>query len=118
MPMQAYPWTMLNTTSSWTTTFNSSGMYAWALVRFSLSGLPSAKDLRVALDGHNLHWAPRKDIGVDRWHYDIKLDVPLEGGEHTLNFTLMTKEREGEAQLCSVEVLEFGDEDECVASRR
>ena len=114
MPMQAYPWTLLNTSTSWTTSFNSSGTYAWSLVRFSLSGLPHADDLRVELDGHNLHWKPRKDIGIDRWHYDIKLDRPLTLGEHTVNFTLLTKGREGDAQLCSVEILEFGDEDECV----
>ena len=114
MPMQAYPWTMLNASASWTTTFNSSGAYAWALVRFSLSGLPRPDDLRVALDGHDLGWTPRADIGVDRWHYDIKLKKPLKEGEHALNFTLLNAKREGEAQLCSVEILEFGDESEFV----
>lgn len=118
MPLQAYPWTMLNTSASWTTSFNSSGAYAWSLVRFSLSGIPHAKDIIVALDGRDLHWKPRADIGVDRWHYDIRLDKPLTGGEHMLNFTLLTEAREGEAQLCNVEILEFGDEDEYVLSNR
>lgn len=112
MPMQAYPWTLLNTSQSWSTTFNSSGTYAWHLVRFSLSGLPDKDDLRVELDGEDLGWVPRADIGVDRWHYDIKLNRTLKGGEHNVSFTLRNKDREGEGQLCSVEVLEFGTEDE------
>ncbi|KAI0824018.1 IgA peptidase M64-domain-containing protein [Trametes gibbosa] len=116
MPMQAYPWTLLNTSQSWSTTFNSSGRYAWHLVRFSLSGLPEKDDLRMELDGKDLGWVPRGDIGVDRWHYDIKLNRTLEGGEHQVKFTLKNKKREGEAQLCSVEVLEFGDETEFVST--
>ncbi|KAI0373796.1 hypothetical protein BV20DRAFT_962379 [Pilatotrama ljubarskyi] len=114
MPMQAYPWTLLNTSMPWSTKFNSSGTYAWHLVRFSLSGLPEKEDLRVELDGHDLGWVPRADIGIDRWHYDIKLNHTLKGGEHEVRFRLRNGEREGEAQLCSVEVLEFGDEDEFV----
>ncbi|KAL1946047.1 hypothetical protein VTO73DRAFT_15174 [Trametes versicolor] len=114
MPLQAYPWTLLNTSEPWATAFNSSGTYAWHLVRFSLSGLPEKDDLRVELDGHDLGWVPRADIGVDRWHYDIKLNRTLEGGEHNVSFTLRNAKRKGEAQLCSVEVLEFGDEDEFV----
>ncbi|KAI0351405.1 hypothetical protein OH77DRAFT_1429702 [Trametes cingulata] len=116
MPMQAYPWTLLNTSTPWSTKFNSSGTYAWHLVRFSLSGLPEKDDLRVELDGENLGWVPRADIGIDRWHYDIKLNRTLKGGEHEVEFTLQNGKREGVAQLCSVEVLEFGDEDEFVAT--
>ncbi|TFK63127.1 hypothetical protein BDN72DRAFT_776248, partial [Pluteus cervinus] len=51
MPFQQYTWTMLNTSSSWTTSFNSAGTYDWFLLRISLSGLPLATDLRVSLDG-------------------------------------------------------------------
>ncbi|KAI0718188.1 IgA peptidase M64-domain-containing protein [Cerioporus squamosus] len=116
MPLQDYAWTMLNTSASWSTKFNSSGTYAWHLVRFSLSGIPDAKDLTVELDGTDLGWVPRGDIGVDRWHYDIKINETLEGGEHEVKFTLKSKEREGEAQLCSVEILEFGDESEFVST--
>ncbi|KAI0655583.1 IgA peptidase M64-domain-containing protein [Cubamyces menziesii] len=116
MPMQAYPWTLLNTSTAWSTTFNSSGTYAWHLVRFSLSGLPEKEDMRVELDGKDLGWTPRADIGVDRWHYDIKLNRTLEGGEHEVKFVLKNAKREGDAQLCSVEVLEFGDETEFVAT--
>ncbi|KAI0630008.1 IgA peptidase M64-domain-containing protein [Trametes polyzona] len=116
MPMQAYPWTLLNASRPWSTRFNSSGTYAWHLVRFSLSGLPEKGDLRVELDGKDLGWVPHADIGVDRWHYDVKLNKTLKGGEHEVKFTLRNEAREGVAQLCSVEVLEFGDEDEFVAT--
>ncbi|KAI0770580.1 IgA peptidase M64-domain-containing protein [Fomes fomentarius] len=116
MPLQDYAWTLLNASSAWSTTFNSSGMYAWHLVRFSLSGLPDEADLRVELDGKDLGWVPRKDIGVDRWHYDIKINETLKEGEHEVKFVLRNGEREGEAQLCSVEVLEFGDESEFVST--
>ncbi|TFK93297.1 hypothetical protein K466DRAFT_478926 [Polyporus arcularius HHB13444] len=116
MPLQDYAWTMLNTSAAWSTKFNSSGTYAWHIVRFSLSGIPDAKDLIVELDGKDLGWVPRGDIGVDRWHYDIKINKTLKGGEHEVKFSLKNKTREGEAQLCSVEILEFGDESEFVST--
>ncbi|KAI0642979.1 IgA peptidase M64-domain-containing protein [Trametes meyenii] len=116
MPMQAYPWALLNTSAPWSITFNSSGTYTWHLVRFSLSGIPEKDDLRVELDDENLGWVPRINIGVDRWHYDIKLKRTLTAGPHELRFTLLNGAREGAAQLCNVEVLEFGDESEFVAA--
>ncbi|EDR13209.1 uncharacterized protein LACBIDRAFT_230303, partial [Laccaria bicolor S238N-H82] len=112
MPMQAYPWTMLNSSSPWSITFPSSGMYSSHLVRFSLSGLPEKSDLKVEIDGVDLGWVPEPNIGVDRWHYDIHRSGGLRLGEHEIKFTLLEGSREGIAQLCSVEVLEFGDEDE------
>ncbi|KAF5380731.1 hypothetical protein D9757_007158 [Collybiopsis confluens] len=133
MPFQIYPWTLLNTSSPHTSTFVSSGTFPRYLVRFSLSGLPEASDLRVELDGEDLGWKPKVGLGVDRWHYDIKLgngwqardeagagigtreDRGLSGGEHQLSFVLLDKDREGEAQLCSAEILEFGSEDEFVS---
>ncbi|KAJ8523234.1 hypothetical protein ONZ45_g289 [Pleurotus djamor] len=112
MPFQAYPWTILNTTSPWITHFTSSGTYSRHLIRFSLSGLPEASDITVELDGIDLGWVPQEDIGVDRWHYDIHRSTPLTEGTHQLKFTLVNKDREGTAQLCSAEVLEFGSEEE------
>ncbi|GJE91910.1 IgA peptidase M64-domain-containing protein [Phanerochaete sordida] len=110
MPLQTYAWTMLNTSTPWSTNFTSSGLYARHLVRFSLSGLPQAKDLSVRLDGEDLGWVPKPGIGVDRWHYDIYRDEGLAGGAHEVKFTLKEGKREGVAQLCSVEIVEFGDE--------
>lgn len=112
MPFQVYPWTILNTTAPWVLNFTSSGTFSRHLIRFSLSGLPEASDLKVELDGVDLGWVPKEDIGVDRWHYDIYRDEPLSGGTHQVAFTLVNKDREGVAQLCSAEGLEFGNEDE------
>ena len=75
-------------------------------------GIDEADDLLVELDGEDLHWVPRENIGTDRWHYDIKINETLSEGEHELKFTLKNQEREPEAQLCSIEILEFGDESE------
>ena len=112
MPMQVYPWTMLNTTSSWSIKFTSSGDYSRHVVRFSLSGLSQQEDLQVMLDGVDLGWVPKPDIGLDRWHYDIHSPSGLAPGLHELNFTLVNEKKEGVAQLCSAEILEFGNEEE------
>ncbi len=112
MPMQAYPWTLLNTNQSSSVSFVSSGTFFRHIVRFSPSGLPEASDLRVELDGVDLGWVPKDGLGLDRWHYDIHRDGGLSGGKHELKFVLVNQEREGVAQLCSAEILEFGDEDE------
>ncbi|KAH9059979.1 IgA peptidase M64-domain-containing protein [Lactarius vividus] len=112
MPFQAYPWTILNTTAPWRSVFHSSGTYSRHLVRFSLSGLPAAHQLSVRLDGKGLPWAPLPGIGVDRWHYDIQRPDALSSGPHEVVFELLDSEQEGTAQLCSVEILEYGTEDE------
>jgi hypothetical protein len=112
MPMQVYPWTMLNTTSSWSIKFTSSGDYSRHVVRFSLSGLSQQEDLQVVLDGVDLGWVPKPGIGLDRWHYDIHSPKGLAPGFHELNFTLVNEKQEGVAQLCSAEILEFGNEEE------
>ncbi|KAF8143818.1 IgA peptidase M64-domain-containing protein [Mycena galopus ATCC 62051] len=116
MPMQDYAWALLNTSTPWSVTFTSSGAYARHLVRFSLSGLPDVGDLRVELDGADLEWVPRPGIGQDRWLYDIHREGALSAGEHTLSFILLNAEREPRAQMCSTEILEFGDQDEFVST--
>ncbi|KAF8158494.1 IgA peptidase M64-domain-containing protein [Crassisporium funariophilum] len=115
MPMQVYPWTMLNTTSPWSIDFSSSGTYSRHVVRFSLSGIPDSGDIRVEMDGVDLGWVPKPGIGVDRWHYDIHSQEGLAEGDHQLKFTLLNGGREGKAQLCSAETIEFGNETEFVS---
>jgi hypothetical protein len=115
MPMQAYPWTLLNTTQPWTISFLSSGNYARHLIKFSLSGLPDRDDLGILFDSVDLRWTPRKDIGIDRWHYDVYEETSLSAGVHEISFVLKNGALEGSAQLCSVEVLEYGTEAEYVA---
>jgi hypothetical protein len=112
--MQEYAWAMLNTSTPWSTKFTSSGAYSRHLVRFSLSGLPESSDLTVELDDSDLGWTPQESIGLDRWHYDIHSKHGLSLGEHEVKFTLVNGDREGRAQLCSVEIIEFGNEDEFV----
>ncbi|KAJ6460434.1 IgA peptidase M64-domain-containing protein [Mycena vulgaris] len=116
MPMQDYAWALLNTTTPWSVTFESSGAFARHLVRFSVSGLPEQADLKVELDGIDLEWAPRPSIGLDRWHYDVHRAGALSAGPHTLTFTLRNGARMPTAQLCNAEILEFGDESEFVAN--
>ncbi|KAJ6465034.1 IgA peptidase M64-domain-containing protein [Mycena vitilis] len=116
MPMQAYAWTLLNTTTPWSVTFESSGAYARHLVRFSVSGLPEKSDLKVDLDGVDLGWVPHLNIGLDRYHYDVYRDGGLSTGSHTLTFTLLNGDREPAAQMCNAEMLEFGDESEFVST--
>ncbi|KIJ62676.1 hypothetical protein HYDPIDRAFT_30269 [Hydnomerulius pinastri MD-312] len=112
MPMQAYPWTLLDVQKPWSYKFTSSGEYSRHLVKFSLSGIPHAEDLLVYLDGADLGWTPRKDIGVDRWHYDMLFEHGLSEGEHVVEFVLKNGDIQGEAQLCSVEILEYGTQEE------
>jgi hypothetical protein len=113
MPLQEYAWTILNTTSAWTHPFHSQGNFSRYLVKFSLAGIPSGRDMSVQLDGHDLGWVPRADIGVDRWHYNIYVNHSLSKGEHEVKFQLKNAELE-QPQLCSVEVLEYGSEKEYV----
>lgn len=70
------------------------------------------EDLKVTLDGVDLGWEPRQDVGLDRWFYNFYSDVPLSAGKHQLVFSLRNGEREGTAQLCSTEILEYGNKDE------
>ena len=113
MPLQNYAWTLLNTTTPFSQTFKSDGTFSWWLTRFSLSGLPSASDVLVEVDGQDLGWQPHEGIGLDRYFYDIvNKDAALTEGEHEVRFTLRNASLEGQAQLCSVEILEYGSEDE------
>ncbi|KAJ6584529.1 IgA peptidase M64-domain-containing protein [Mycena capillaripes] len=116
MPMQDYAWALLNTTTPWSVTFTSSGTFARHLVRFSVSGLPDAEDLKVHLDGEDLRWAPHPNIGLDRYHYDVYREGGLSGGLHTLTFTLLNGDRQPAAQMCNAEILEFGDESEFIST--
>ncbi|KAF8170940.1 IgA peptidase M64-domain-containing protein [Pholiota molesta] len=115
MAMQAYPWTLLNISTPWAINFTSSGAYSRYSLQFSLSGLPHKQDLRVTLDDVDLRWVPRPDIGMDRWFYNFHFTEPLTPGQHQLKFTLLNGDKQGSAQLCSTEVLEFGTEEEFVS---
>lgn len=84
------------------------------MIRFSLSGLPWTSDITVLLDGADIRWQPRPGVGTDRWHYDILRDERLSMGTHNLTFSLGESAIEGLAQLCSFEVIEYGNSTELV----
>ncbi|PVF99488.1 hypothetical protein CPB86DRAFT_756598 [Serendipita vermifera] len=111
-PLQAYPWTLLNKTVPHTSHFNSSGTYSSHMLRFSLSGIPRKSDLKILLDNEDVNWTPRPDLKMDRWHYDIPRDQALSAGPHNLTFRLGETAVEGQAQLCSLEIIEYGNSQE------
>ncbi|KAL1748170.1 IgA peptidase M64-domain-containing protein [Schizophyllum fasciatum] len=112
MPLQNYAWALLNASAPFAQAFTSPGTYASWLARFSLSGIPAAADARVEVDGRDLGWAPHEGIGMDRYFYDVRGEGPLREGEHEVRFTLLNASLEGAAQLCSVEIIEYGDAEE------
>lgn len=116
MPMQAYPWTLLNTTTPWSVSFSSAGTYERYSIQFSLAGIPNKGDLRVTLDDVDLGWEPRTGVGMDRWFYNYFSSVNLSPGTHELKFYLLNGESQGAAQLCSAEILEYGSEEESAHS--
>ena len=112
MPIQAYPWTLLNTSRSWSQNFSSAGTYATHLLQLSVSGMTASSDLKVEIDGDDVGWEINPAVGVDRYIYNIPIDTALAAGQHEVKFTLLNEEIEGSAQLCNLEVLEYGDEEE------
>ncbi|CCA71389.1 hypothetical protein PIIN_11860 [Serendipita indica DSM 11827] len=115
-PLQAYPWTILNASTPYTALFDSSGLFSWHMVRFSLSGFPKKHDLTVLLDGENIGWEPRPDIGMDRWHYDIKRQKALLPGQHNLTFSVAEDAQVSQGQLCSFEIIEYGNSSEVTSA--
>lgn len=108
MPIQAYPWSMLNVSRSWTQDFHSAGIYDSHLLQFSISGVTASSDLRVLIDGKDLGWEVNPVVGLDRWIYKMEFDDALAPGRHTLEFALDNEEAEGRAQLCNLQILEYG----------
>ncbi|KAI1102437.1 IgA peptidase M64-domain-containing protein [Jackrogersella minutella] len=110
MPLQAYPWTLLNTTQGWSQNFTSAGSYASHLLQLSVSGMTASSDLRVEIDGKDVGWQINTEVGVDRYIYNMKMDSALGPGEHEVKFTLLNGDIEGKAQLCNLEILEYDEE--------
>lgn len=112
MPIQAYPWTLLNATKGWSQKFNSAGTYDSFLLQFSISGVLASDDLLVELDGKDVGWEVNEEVGLDRWIYSMKFDEALASGQHEISFTLLSEELEGSAQLCNLEIVEYGAQPE------
>ncbi|KAF9524098.1 IgA peptidase M64-domain-containing protein [Crepidotus variabilis] len=112
MPLLDYPWATLNTSTPWKVNFESSGDYHRYQVQFSVASLPNRGDLKVTLDGSPIDWVPKDGVGLDRWFYAFNFNEGLKNGTHTVQFELLNSEWNGKAQLASVEVVEYGNEDE------
>lgn len=128
MPLQLYPWKYLTDAGApFRASFYASGTFSRYSILFSVSGAAQKSDLIILLDGRNVEFNPRKDIGRDRWHYEIhssRFALPrnldsqaqtsghLEEGTHEIEFRLGPTAQSGQVQLCSVEIIEFGDEEE------
>ncbi|KAI0014013.1 IgA peptidase M64-domain-containing protein [Xylariaceae sp. FL0662B] len=110
MPIQAYPWTLLNTSQRWSQTFTSAGTYDTHLLQVSVSGVTASSDLRFEIDGEDVGWEVNPAVGADRYIYNMKVDEGLTPGEHELTLTLLNEELQGNAQLCNLEVIEYGSE--------
>jgi hypothetical protein len=110
--IQEYPWANLEY-GSYTIPFESSGNYKRWLLRFSISGASQDDSVRVFLDGKKLTW---KSCGhEDRCFYDIKEKHGLSKGKHELTFVAgkdLTISKKIASQLCSVNLNEYGDEDD------
>ncbi|KAJ1302413.1 hypothetical protein OPQ81_002731 [Rhizoctonia solani] len=108
VPLLVYPWTMLNKSTPWSTNFTTDGTFDSAILRVSLSGIPDGSHLGISLDETIIAWRTNPEIGVDRWFYDIPIGK-LQNGTHEVKFALQERGKEGLAQLCSVEVIEYGN---------
>lgn len=115
-----YPWQDL-AFGSQTFNFTSDGLFSrWELV-FTVSGCPETDSLRVFLDGQELPWSPNKPHGAersdgatfDRQFYIFRnMTAGLTPGSHSLVFESGFAPAPGHPirQLCSVELLEYGSE--------
>ncbi len=112
--MAAYggPNAMLLRDEDFTVKFTSSGTFSRYALRLDLSGLPTKEDLIVSIDGEDMKWEPKEDLGIDRWHYTIHRDYPLSAGNHDLVIHLQASGNETISRLYSYEILEFGDDKE------
>ena len=98
------------------------GTYPSNLIRFSISGIPESDQLSVLLDGNDLGWRVKEGIGMDRYFYEFwRMEDAfgesegLSEGEHEIEFVLNYPAADGiwsGPQLCSVEVLEYGNANE------
>ncbi|KAL7414016.1 IgA peptidase M64-domain-containing protein [Mrakia frigida] len=118
-PLQVYPWQDLSK-SSFTTTFSTKGfeVYPRTMLRFSVAGMRSSKEMLVYLDGKLVEWSiPDGWLGsLDRAWIEVRDPSGLGGleeGSHELNFVLQSrglpplKTKDLVRMICSVEVTEY-----------
>jgi hypothetical protein len=96
----------------------SSGKFASFAVHFTISGFKAGSELSVFVDNQSIDWVPHPNIGVDRWEYSIPVALPLSVGTHSLMFELSDAADEDITRLWRFEVIEYGDDNECVVFSR
>ncbi|KAJ9106946.1 hypothetical protein QFC20_003955 [Naganishia adeliensis] len=116
--VQQYPWFDLSN-RSYTVRFEDHGeAYPTALLRFSVSGIPTEHRLMVKLDGEEVKYEFSKDHrgSLDRTWVQIELEHGLRGvqsktSRHCLEFTASAASEKVRPMLSSVEVIEYGPEE-------
>jgi hypothetical protein len=112
--VQQYPWFDLLNCSHTARFDDHGGNYPTALLRFSVSGIPTEDRLTVKLDGHDLEYTFSEDHrgSLDRTWVQIELEDGLHnfgsGDGHRLQFTASAASSEVRPMLSSVEVIEYG----------
>jgi hypothetical protein len=112
--LQEYPWLDL-ANGPWRKMFYTTGHQGgWerVYIQGSASGVPKRDDLWVGIDGSELDWYPtgNDDRRFLEWHAD-KGFAP---GFHVIEFRQKTEPKKGQMprQLCSIEIIEYGPEEE------
>jgi hypothetical protein len=111
---QEYPWLDLSS-GPWKKMFYTTGHdKGWEriYVQASASGVPERGDLWVGIDGNELDWYPTGDD--DRRFLEWHSDKGFAPGFHVIEFRQQTEAKKGRMprQLCSIEIIEYGPEDE------
>ncbi|KAJ3090145.1 hypothetical protein HK100_007533, partial [Physocladia obscura] len=97
--------------------FDSDGSFSKWTIRVSISGCELQGAVTLTIDGEKQDWAPIATL--DRHFYDIKGSSGFTVGTHTVVFsetipriTAATDSKTPFRQICSVQILEFGSDDE------
>lgn len=115
--VQQYPWFDLSD-RSYGTRFDDHGTdYPTALLRFSVSGIPTEDCLTVKLDGQDVQYAFSEDHhgSLDRTWVQIELEHGLRGmhsdSRHHLELKASVTSKKVRPMLSSVEIIEYGQEE-------
>lgn len=113
--VQQYPWFDLSS-RSYAVRFDDHGEdYPTALLRFSVSGIPTEDHLTVKLDGKDVEFELSKEHrgSLDRTWIQIELahglrSGPSDGNRHCLEFTASSTSEKVRPMLSSVQLIEYG----------
>jgi hypothetical protein len=112
--LQEYPWLDL-AKGPWKKMFYTEGHgKGWerVYIQASASGVPDREDLWVGIDGVELDWIPTKND--DRRFLEWHSKQGFAAGFHVIEFRQNSEPKKGRMprQLCSIEIIEYGPENE------